>query len=205
MDTERPQRVDYRVRDGRYGAGRARFARAFYAERIAGRRDRTVVEPDLGHAIGPRHFVMHGRAMAQLARGRVVDRMLAQDLPDALRDAAVQLAVEQDVIDDPTAIVHRGVAQDFDDARLRVDLDLGHVCAAGKGARQRDLAARVESAPVFLREVLHSDRDIGAFHAVATHFPRFFASPRRASKVFHSACFTASSTRPCGSPLSYTE
>src|SRR5437867_5555346 len=76
MDTERPQRVDHRVRDGRYGAGRARFARAFYAERIAGRRDRTVVEPDLGHAVGTRHFVIHERAVEKLARGRVVDRML---------------------------------------------------------------------------------------------------------------------------------
>src|SRR5882762_1614533 len=134
MDTERPQRIDHRVGDGRYGAGRARFARAFYAERIAGRRNRTVVEPDLGHAVGPRHFVIHERAVEKLARGRVVDRMLTHDLPDALRDAAVQLAVEQDVIDDPAAIVHRGVAQDFHDARLGVDLDLGHVRATGKGA-----------------------------------------------------------------------
>ena len=121
----------------------------------------------LGHAVGTRHLVIHERAGEKLARGRVVDRMLAHRLPDSLRDAAVQLALEQDVIDDAAAIVHRGVPQNFDDAGLRVDLDLGHVCAAGKGARQRDLAARVEGAPVFLREVLHPDRDVGSFHAVA--------------------------------------
>ena len=84
----------------------------------------------------------------------------------------MQLALEQDVIDDAAAIVDRGITQNFHDAGLGVDLDLGDVCAAGKGARQRDLAARVEGAPVFLREFLHRDRDVGAFHA-ETAFAEF--------------------------------
>src|SRR5437660_8927694 len=181
MDTERTQRVDHRVRDGRHGACRARFAGAFYTERIAGGRDRAVVEADIRDTVRAGYFVIHERGREKLARGQVVNRMLAHHLTDALRDAAVQLAVEQNMIDDPAAIVHRGVTQDFDDAGLGVEFDLGDVCTAGKGARQRDLAARVEGAPVFPREILNRDRDVGAFHAVAA--PREFQVVRRDFQV----------------------
>src|SRR5258706_4161199 len=146
MDAERPQRVDHRVRDGRHRAGRPGFARAFYAERIARRRDRAVVQPNIGDTVRAGYFVIHERAREKLARGRLVDRVLAHRLPDALRDAAVQLAVEQDVVDDAAAIIDRGVTQNFDDAGLGVDLDLGDVRAALEGTPQADLAARVQCA-----------------------------------------------------------
>ncbi len=116
VDAERPQRVDHRVRDGRNGAGRARLARALHAERIAGRGYRAVVQPNIGDIVRAGYFVVHERAGEKLAGGLVVNGVLAHRLPDALRDAAVQLAVEQHVIDDPAAIVHGGVAQDPDDA-----------------------------------------------------------------------------------------
>src|SRR6267143_5916534 len=182
MDAERPQRVDHRVRHGRHGAGRAGFARAFYPERITGRGDRAVVQPNIGDTVRAGYFVIHEGAGEKLPGYRVVDRAPAHHLPDSLRDAAVQLAVEQDVIDDPAAVVHRGVVQDLDGAGFGIDLDLGHVRAAGKGARQRDLAAGVEGAAVFLRQVLESDREIGAFHAVAAL--REFQIVRRDLQVF---------------------
>ena len=59
-----------------------------------------------------------------MARVRIVAALLPQRLPDALRDAAVTLAVDQHRVYRPAAIVDRCVADDLDHAGLRVDLDL---------------------------------------------------------------------------------
>ena len=80
--------------------------------------------------------------------------MLAHRLADALHDAAVQLALEQRVVDDAAAVVDRDIAQQLSTAPVsRVDLDLGDVRAAGKRARRAASSPlRVERAAVLLRD-----------------------------------------------------
>ena len=59
----------------------------------------------------------------------VVDDMLPQRLADALRDAAVDLAVHDQRVDRAAEIVDRAVAHDLDYAGLGIDLDLADVAA----------------------------------------------------------------------------
>ena len=53
----------------------------------------------------------------------VVDELLPQRLRDALDDAAVLLAGDDQRVEDPAAVVDRDVAQRRDQAGLGVDLD----------------------------------------------------------------------------------
>ena len=67
----------------------------------------------------PRHEVIHEGAGQELAGVRVVDDVLAEHLADALHQAAVQLALDQLVIDDVAAVVGRDVVDDAPIARSR--------------------------------------------------------------------------------------
>ena len=63
-------------------------------------------------------------------------RMLPQRLADALDDAAVGLAVQDQRIDGAADVVDRGVAHDLDVAGVGIDLDLADRAAERKaGAR----------------------------------------------------------------------
>ena len=69
----------------------------------------------------------------QLARFRVVDRVLQQRLADALGDRAVRLAGGDHRVDQDAVIVDRAVARQGHRAGVAVDLDLGDVGAVGEG------------------------------------------------------------------------
>ena len=60
-----------------------------------------------------RHGVIHERAGDELA-GFVVDDMLHQRLAGALRDAAVDLAVQQQRVELDAEVVDHGIAHDLD-------------------------------------------------------------------------------------------
>src|SRR5205807_1183180 len=170
MDAERPQRVDHRVGYRRQRPGGAGFARALHAERVAGRGNRAVVEPRLGLVVGTRHDIVHESAVEQLAAVGIVHALFAYRLAEPLRDAAVQLALEQRVVDYAPAVVHRDIAQHSQLAGVRIDLHLGDMRAARVGTRLRNIAARIERmrrlAGVAARDLLQRDRDVRAFHAV---------------------------------------
>ena len=78
--------------------------------------------------VGARHGVVHERAGDELAVAVEVD-VLLQDLADALRDAADDLALEQQRIDHGADVVDHAVFHDLDLAGLRIDLDLADVHA----------------------------------------------------------------------------
>jgi hypothetical protein len=61
----------------------------------------------------------------------VVDALLPQRLPDPLRDAAVALAMDQQRVHRPAAIVNRSIPDDLDEAGLRIDLHLAHCGSIG--------------------------------------------------------------------------
>ncbi len=104
--------------------------------------------------------------------------MLAQRLADALRDAAVDLAVDDERIDRAADVVDRRVFDDLDHAGVGIDLHLADMRAVGK-ARGRDglVALRGERAAQILRQIgaLHrgardlenADRVVGALHGKA--------------------------------------
>ena len=90
------------------------------------------VDLERRQVVGARHGVVHERAGHELAV-LVVDRAFEQRLADALRDAAMHLALDDHRIDDDAEIVDRGPADDLGVAGLRIDLDLADVAAGREG------------------------------------------------------------------------
>ena len=89
----------------------------------------TVLDLEDRQVVGARHRVVHERAGQQLARCLVVDAALEHRLADALREAAVHLALDDHRIDDVAEVVDRDEALDLACAGVRVDLDLADVAA----------------------------------------------------------------------------
>ena len=121
-DAERRERVDDRVHHRRGRGDRARLADALDAHRVRrARRDR-VVELEARELGRRRHEVVGERRGQEVAVG-VVDGLLEERLRDALHDAAVHLALDDERVDLVAAVVDRDVAQELDRAGLLVDLD----------------------------------------------------------------------------------
>ena len=65
--------------------------------------------------------------------------LLEQCLAHALGDAAMGLAVQDHRIDRPTDIVDRGIADDLNRTRFRIDLDFANLRAVGETCDRQDL------------------------------------------------------------------
>ena len=93
---------------------------------------------------------------------RVVVAMLEQRLADALRDAAMDLAVDDQRIDGAADVVDRAVAHDLDGAGLRIDLDFADMGAVGE-ARFVDglVGERGERAAQIVGQVVELERGRG--------------------------------------------
>ena len=118
--------------DRRRGAG---FADALDAERVGGRRHAEKRVADRRHVGGARHGVVHERTGDELP-AVVVNDLLHQRLAEALRHRAMELALDDHVVEHIAAIVDRGVGDDVHVAGGRIDLDLGDVDAVGEGQRR---------------------------------------------------------------------
>ena len=115
LDAERRQRVGQRVGDRRRRADRAAFA---HAAKAAERRRRRALEM---HDVHRRNFAGRRHQIIDQARGMdlallVVDDFFVERRADALRDAAVNLAVDDQRIDEFAAILGDGemIDADFD-------------------------------------------------------------------------------------------
>ena len=86
----------------------------------------------VGHLGDVGHQEVHERGVEQLAR-LVVGHPLVERAADALRDAAVDLALDDHRVDQVAAVVDDGVLQDLDLRRVRVGLDDHGVHAVGEG------------------------------------------------------------------------
>ena len=102
-----------RVGDGRGRGDRSGFARAFDTHRIDRRRRDGPVELVDRHHVRLGNRVVAQRAGQQLAVV-VVDRAFVERLGHALGDAAVDLAIDDQRVDDVADIVDRDVAEYFD-------------------------------------------------------------------------------------------
>ena len=85
--------------------------------------------------VGLGHGVVHEARGDELAVF-VVDHFLVHRLRDSLRDAAVNLALDQQRAEDFAAIVDRDVSQKFRLTGLRIDFDDRDVGAEREGARR---------------------------------------------------------------------
>ncbi len=90
------------------------------------------VDLEIRQVGGARDAVVHERAGRELARG-VVLAAFGERLADALREAAMHLAVDDHRIDDLAEIVHRHPFLDLHLAGFRIDLDLADVAAGREG------------------------------------------------------------------------
>ena len=127
-------------------------------------RHRVVVQLDAGQDPGTRHGVVHERAGEELAVLRIVLDMLGEHLAKALDDAAVQLAVEQHVVEDAPAVVDRDVA------RSRSTSPVSRSISTSRRARRRETRSASGSRPwcrartVAARDFAERHRHVGALH-----------------------------------------
>ena len=82
------------------------------------RRHRVRVNCQRADVVGTRHRIVHERAGDELTGIGIEMDILHQDLADALRHAAGDLAVDQERVDDGADVVHHAVAHDLDRAGL---------------------------------------------------------------------------------------
>src|SRR6185437_627449 len=143
------KRVDHSVDHGRQRADAAGFTHALDAERVGLGRNRVGLDLHVAEVVRVRHGVIHERGGYQLA-GRVEVNVLHQRLACALRDAALNLAVHQQRVDDRADVVDDAVAYDLHLAGFAVDLQfadmdavrvVGDWRAVHRGGRQARLHA----------------------------------------------------------------
>ena len=102
----------------------------FTPERAHLARRRMLVALDAAQQPRARHEVVHEAAGQELAGLAVVDWMCSPSTwPDALHDAAVDLAFDDGVVDHHAAVVHRAVGGDLRRAGRGIDLDFDDVAA----------------------------------------------------------------------------
>jgi len=82
---------------------------------------------DLCQVIRPRHPVIHERAGQELPARWVIDAVLTERLADALRNTAMDLALDDHRVQHDADIFDCGVGYERELAGLRVDLDLSDV------------------------------------------------------------------------------
>ena len=111
-------RVGDGVDHGGGRADRAGLAAALDAERIARAQRRGVVQLERRQVVGARHGVVHERRGHELAVA-VVDRAFEQRLADALREAAMDLALDDHRVDQPAEIVGRDEVDEARSCRCR--------------------------------------------------------------------------------------
>ena len=144
-----------RVRDGVDHGGRcadrAGLAAALDAERIARTQRRGVVQLERRQIVGARHGVVHERGGHELAAG-VVDRAFEQRLADALREAAMDLALDDHRVDQPAEIVGGDEIDEGGLAGAGIDLEFADIGAGREGEVGRVVERASPSSPAPCRQ-----------------------------------------------------
>ena len=128
LHAELAQRVDGRGDDARRRAERAGLADALGAERVHRRRRHRAVQLEAREVDRARHRVVHERSGQQLAVV-VVDGLLDHRLADALRQAAVDLSLDDHRVDQIPGVVDGDELQQRRLAGLAIDLEHRDVAA----------------------------------------------------------------------------
>src|ERR1019366_6043073 len=107
------ERIHHRIDDGGRRSNGAGLAHAFHTQRIHGRGRTRVGALDPWNHAGLGDGVIHQLTGDELAVV-VVDGLFVEGLSEALHDAAVDLSIDQQRVDDVAAIVHGHIAQNLD-------------------------------------------------------------------------------------------
>src|ERR1039457_4490591 len=148
------ERIHHRIDDGGRRTDGASLAYAFNAQRIHGRgRTRVGALNPWNHA-GLGDGVIHQLAGDELAVV-VVDGLFVEGLSEALHDAAVDLSIDQQRVDDVAAIVYGHIAQNLDLAGIAIHLRHYDVRAEGEREVGRLPEARGHQARFCIGRQLH--------------------------------------------------
>ena len=129
------------------------------------------VQLHVGKVVRAWERVIHQRAGQQLSRALIVTDMLEPGLPDALRDAAMELTVDDRRIDALPDVAHAHDSLELDGAGVGIDIDLARAGSIGNGGDAAlEVGARA-AIPGGIRvpgkrcaKLQKSDPDIGAGH-----------------------------------------
>src|SRR5712692_7208012 len=149
-----PERVDYGVRNRRRRTHRCRLSDALRAEGMVRRGRGGLVGLPVRGLERRGHVVVYEAAARDVALVVVAD-LLVQRGADPLREAAVDLALDDHRIDDVAAVVDRDEAPDFHVARAAVDVHHADVTAEGESQVGRIVIVRR------LQPRLHALRMVG--------------------------------------------
>ena len=117
----------------------ARLPASLHAEHVGRGRHRMVDDCNLGRVAGARQRIIHERAGQELAI-LVVHRHFHQRLSDALDHAAVQLAFDDQRVDDGAEVIDRGIFDHGDHAGVGIQFDFADMTAVGIGGGTRAVA-----------------------------------------------------------------
>src|SRR6266850_2414935 len=124
------------VHHRRRRADRPRLAATLHAERVVRAGSLARVHLEQRHVACARDGVVAEGSGDQLPRA-VVAAAFGERLPDALRESAVHLTLDDHRVDDLAEVVHRGEGDDLRRAGVAVDLDLADIAARGEGEVRR--------------------------------------------------------------------
>src|SRR5262245_45604565 len=178
VDPERLERVDERIDYRWRRTDRAGFADALDPERIGLAGHFLQFRLHVRHRVGARHAVVHEAAGEQLSGLAIVDLVFQQRLAETLHDPAVNLAANDQRIENAAEVVDDEIAVDHHLAGFRVYLQLADMRAVGMTGRiGAEAATRLETDAELVGEGSHrrigglgdvddGDRLVGADDAI---------------------------------------
>ena len=134
--TKGSQRVDDRVDDCRRRTDGAGFAHTFNSKWIYRRRSLRLVEFEPRKIRGLGNRIVHQSACDELTR-LIVHGLLEEGLTESLSDAAMDLTVNGEWIDNPPAVIHSHVAPELDLSSFGIHFHDGDVSAEREGVVRR--------------------------------------------------------------------
>src|SRR5439155_23599123 len=130
------ERVGHRSSHSRCRPNRASLTDAFHSERVEGRQRHGVIQFERRELFGHGHGIVH-EGRGQELPILVVDDLLPQGLPNALRNPTMQLALNQQGIDLSSTVIHRDKACELGLPSLFVYLNHAYMRAEGEEASLR--------------------------------------------------------------------
>src|SRR6478672_3239539 len=138
---KRTQRIEKSIDDRRWRCDRPGLADAFDAKRICCARDFDEFCHEIRQVSGTRHGAVHEAGGDDLAGIAVIYDLLQHCLPDALREAAMNLTLADQRIYHPPSVVHHRVSRDAGQSRLRINFDFADMATVGIIRGVRPIAA----------------------------------------------------------------
>src|SRR6185503_18138084 len=165
------ERIEHRMDHRRHRADGAELAAALHAEQVGlARRALVEARAQRRQLVGARRAVVHQRAGHELAAALFIAHLFPQRLASALRHAAVDLPLDDGVVDDAADVVAAGEGGERDLAGLLVDFHLRDLRAVRPRRRRRRLRGgnADHARGLARRQLAQLERAVGAGDAQPT-------------------------------------